>query len=88
MLIEELIQGDNFNDYLYGPFWRAWISGPIIFITWILTALVPGLNFLSSYYLGLLALKDYYGDTYVPFAGAKLPTNCDNKYRTRRLFLI
>ena len=68
--IYEIVQKNaKLDEWLMGPFRKGFITGPIIFISALMLSFIPGLNFMSSFYLGWLAILDYYDNQYILFRG-------------------
>ena len=61
-------------DYWWaGPFLRAYVVGPLYFWSNVFCTAIPGLNFLTPWLFGYLAVLDYYGYAYEFFGGPLVP---------------
>lgn len=62
----------SFFEWLRRPFRKGFITGPLIFICHIVLQLIPGLNWLTSFYFGWFAVLDYYDNQYLLLKGPYL----------------
>lgn len=77
--LTEVSKGEaTFNEWFFGPVWRAWIDGPINLLLYTFVTIIPGLNFIGSYYIAYKANRDYYGPNYLAFAGPPAVSTCES----------
>ena len=73
----EMIFGiGSFDDWISGPMVRGWITQPFIFWLNVIFTAIPGVNFLTAFFLGWWAVADYYEYSYELFVGPILPEGC------------
>jgi hypothetical protein len=71
--IEVFLGVGDIGQWFMGPFLRYFITQPFIFFCGLLSSIIPGWNFISSFLFGWWAVLDYYSYSYELFAGPTLP---------------
>ena len=70
----KLFSGEgDIGAWFAGPFMRAYVVGPLIFILQIISSAIPVVGAATSFLFGWWANLDYYGYNYELFAGPTLP---------------
>jgi len=59
--------------WIIGPWWRGYVSQPLIFNFNLMFSSIPPFNFFMPFLMGWWAIADYYGFNYALFAGPVIP---------------